>query len=480
MTIRWRLALWYGALAAAVVGTVCAYSFYVFRQSQEEELDAMLASTVEHVADELASAVSDSQRQRILDASLQLGAATRLYDEQGELLASSASVPGVPRVAPRVILAANASGAASHDRLRTDVHNPGSVRGVFVTLGDSARWRAFVAPLANPPGYLTTLLPLARVDRAVTRFGWFMIVMMVTGAATAVVLGWLIAGRALRPIAALSQAATEIARTRTFKRRLPSGDQRDELGRLSTAFNLMLGSLESAYNAQASFVADASHELRAPLTAVQGSIDIARDPRQRDMGVHDRALDDAATEASRMARLVADLLALARADAGMSLASRPVELDRIVMDVLGEARHLARGQQLVLGDVTPSTVWGDRDGLRQLVLILVDNAIRYTPPGGRITVTLQDRGDAVVLGVTDTGIGIAPADLPRIFDRFFRAQRARSHDPGGTGLGLAIGRWIADLHGATIAVDSRPDEGTTFTVSFHRHDGNSLPAGRTT
>ncbi|MEA3246746.1 MAG: HAMP domain-containing sensor histidine kinase, partial [Gemmatimonadota bacterium] len=335
MTIRWRLALWYGALAAAVVATVCAYSFYVFRNSQEEELDAMLASTVEHVADELTSAVGASARQRVLDASLQLGAATRLYDDAGALLAASASAPGIPPVRPLAVLRARATTALPGDRLRTDVHNPGSVRGTFVTLGDSARWRAIVAPLANPPGYLTTLLPLARVDQAVAKFGWFMIGMLVAGAGTAVVIGWLIAGRALLPIAGLSRAATEIARTRTFKRRLPPGSQRDELGQLSATFNLMLGSLESAYNAQASFVADASHELRAPLTAIQGSIDIASNPRQRDAGVRDRALGDASAEASRMARLITDLLALARADAGLSLASKPVELDRIVMDVLG-------------------------------------------------------------------------------------------------------------------------------------------------
>ncbi|MEA3245658.1 MAG: HAMP domain-containing sensor histidine kinase [Gemmatimonadota bacterium] len=468
MTIRWRLALWYGALAAAVVAAVCGYSYYVFRSSQEEELDAMLASTVEHVADELASAGGDAQRQRVLDASLQLGAATRLYDQQGALLAASASVPGIPRVAPLAVLRANATPAAPDDHLRTDVHNPRSVHGAFVTLGDSARWRAFVAPLDSPPGYLATLLPRSRVDKAVATFGWYMIAMLVAGASAAVVMGWLIAGRALRPIAGLSQAATEIARTRAFGRRLPPGSERDELGRLSTTFNLMLGSLESAYNAQASFVADASHELRAPLTAIQGSIDIARDPRLGDAGVRDRALGDASGEASRMARLLADLLALARADAGMALASNPVELDRVVMDVLGEARHLIHGQHLVLGNVTPSTVWGDRERLRQLALILVDNAIRYTPSGGRITVSVGQRDDAIVLTVSDSGIGIATADLPRIFDRFFRAQLARAHDPGGTGLGLAIGRWIADLHGATIAVESRPGEGTTFAVSFAR------------
>jgi len=477
VTIRWRLALWYGALAAAVVALVCAYSFHIFRTSQEEELDAMLASTAKHVANELGSAATETLRQRVLDASVQLGAATRLYDSTGELVSSGAGSARIPDVRSLNIMRADQTWLVSSDRLRTDVHNPGVVRGSFVTLRDSARWRAFVTPLAHPPGYLTVLLPLTRVDNAVARFGWFMLAMSLAGAGIAVVVGWLIAGRALSPIAALSKAATDIARTRTFAHRFPQDSQHDEIGRMGAAFNVMLTSLESAYNAQASFVADASHELRAPLTAIQGSLDIACDPRQRDADVRAAALADASSEASRMARLVKDLLALARADAGMSLTCKPLELDRIVMDVLGEARHLTRGQQLVLGRVTPSTVSGDRDGLRQLVLILVDNAIRYTPSGGRITVSVEKRPDAVVLEVADAGIGIAPADLPRIFDRFFRTQRARVHDPGGTGLGLSIGRWIADLHGATIAVRSRPDEGTTFTVSF-KSDG-IVPTSRT-
>jgi len=226
----------------------------------------------------------------------------------------------------------------------------------------------------------------------------------------------------------------------------------------------MLASLEEAYSAQQRFTADASHELRAPLTAIRGNLDLL--DRIRDMPADERrqTLTHVRREVERLSRLVNDLLALARADAGQALETRPVELDALLVDAHRQARSLARGVSVHLGNLEPAVVQGDEDRLRELLLILVDNALRYTPEGGTVTLWLKHEQPWAVVGVEDTGIGIEPEDLPHVFDRFWRADKARSRDSGGTGLGLAIAKWIVDHHGGELVVESTPGKGSRFSV----------------
>jgi signal transduction histidine kinase len=167
-----------------------------------------------------------------------------------------------------------------------------------------------------------------------------------------------------------------------------------------------------------------------------------------------RAVREAHEEAGRLARLVTDLLALARADAGVPIRRGPVELDRVLLDVVGEARHLTTGQSLEIGHIDPILIDGDADRLRQLLLILLDNAIRYTPSPGRIIVGLRVTAGAVEVEVLDEGVGIAAGDLPHVFERFYRADPARSRAPGGSGLGLSIASWIAERHGGRVTLSS--------------------------
>ena len=165
-----------------------------------------------------------------------------------------------------------------------------------------------------------------------------------------------------------------------------------------------------------------------------------------------------------MNRLVADLLVLARADAGQSLKMEPVELDRLLLDVFREARMLARGRRVSLRELDQLQVEGDRDRLKQLLVILLDNALKYTPEGGEVRLALCAEAGAAAITVSDTGIGIDPEDLPHIFERFYRADKARGRDTGGSGLGLSIAKWIAERHGGQILVDSVPGQGSVFTV----------------
>jgi two-component system OmpR family sensor kinase len=180
----------------------------------------------------------------------------------------------------------------------------------------------------------------------------------------------------------------------------------------------------------------------------------------------EEALREADREAHRLSQLVGDLLALARADAGATIRRRMVELDRVVLETLNTAQHLAGERTIELAGLEPALVEGDPDRLKELFLILLDNAIKYTPPGERVIMNLhrQDRSAEVL--VRDEGVGIAPENLPKVFERFYRADPARTRDPGGTGLGLPIARWIAEAHGGRIDIESKPKGGTTVSVRF--------------
>jgi signal transduction histidine kinase len=298
--------------------------------------------------------------------------------------------------------------------------------------------------------------------------------------------GWLIAENGLHPIATVTRAAGAIAHNAagaSLGTRVSYGGPNDEVGELVTTFNDMLAAIERVANAQRRFVADASHELRAPLTTIKGSLDFLR--RAPDLSETERraTIEDAYAEAERMASLVSDLLLLARVDAASSgtyglreawldeqLRTRrePIELDEMAMDIFrhGRAQLLARDKDLHLSvtNIEPVTIIGDPGQIRQLALILLDNAIKYTPSGGKIRISVTHNGNRGAFSIADTGIGIRPEDRPHIFERFYRADQARERDEHGSGLGLAIARWIAGAHDGDISVHSQQGQGTTFTV----------------
>jgi signal transduction histidine kinase len=188
----------------------------------------------------------------------------------------------------------------------------------------------------------------------------------------------------------------------------------------------------------------------------------------------EEALAEVTREANRLSRLVADLLALARADAGVPLSHRQLDLDEVVLDAYREARRLSKGQALTLEPFETTQVIGDEDRLKQLVLILLDNALKYTPANGHVTLGLQREASGSKITVRDTGVGIPPEDLPHVFERFYRADPARGRDPGGTGLGLPIARWIVEQHGGKITLESQPGQGTLATVNLPYPGGSSI------
>ncbi|MBI3361894.1 MAG: sensor histidine kinase, partial [Chloroflexi bacterium] len=258
----------------------------------------------------------------------------------------------------------------------------------------------------------------------------------------------------------------QITRADDLSRRIDlPGPPNDEIVRLSAAFNESLERLERLFNAQRRFVADVSHELRTPLTAILGNVDLLRR-----IGADDRdSLDAIQSEAERMSRLVGDLLLLAQAEAGtLPVAREPVELDTLLLEVYRQMRVLALdgGIEMQIAEEDQARVLGDRDRLKQLLINLLSNALKYTPQGGRVTLGLARVNNWARLTVSDTGPGIPAEDLSRIFERFYRVDKARNRAQGGAGLGLAIAQRIARMHGGRIEVASEgvPGRGSTFSV----------------
>jgi len=287
-----------------------------------------------------------------------------------------------------------------------------------------------------------------------------------------VAVAYVLAGNAFKPVDQLINEVEAITDGRSLHRRLPTDEADEELGRLAETLNRMIGRLQTSFGALRRFTADASHELKTPLTVVRADVERAMHPRA---GQHERAeaLEEAMQEIARMSDLVDSLLTLARADEGrFDLHREALHLEPVVRDVYETAVILGEeaGVSVSLPLVEDAVVLGDETRLRQLFLNLITNAIKYTPRGGHVEITLSLRNNNEIgFKVSDTGVGIAAADLPHVFDRFWRADRARSRRGGpsertGFGLGLAISQWIAQAHGGTLNAQSRLGRGSTFTV----------------
>lgn len=282
---------------------------------------------------------------------------------------------------------------------------------------------------------------------------------------------YVIAGVAVRPITTIISELEAITDGRSLHRRLGGADaQGDELARLTSTLNAMIGRLENSFGGLRRFTADASHELKTPLTVLRASIERAMMAR-RGSNEQMEFLEQALNEVTRMADLVNSLLSLARADEGrFDLVRDVVLLDGVLRDIAETATILGEPNGILVHvtECEPLSIEGDASRLRQLLLNLVENAIKYTTVGGTVELCLVAEQGAAVLTVKDTGMGIAAADLPFIFERFWRADRARSRASArtGTGLGLAISQYIAQAHGGSLTAQSRLGRGSTFTLTL--------------
>ncbi|HVO41307.1 MAG TPA: ATP-binding protein [Aggregatilineales bacterium] len=300
------------------------------------------------------------------------------------------------------------------------------------------------------------------IDATTDRMLRIMLIVGVVAVLLSFFVGSLIAKQALQPIDAIAHAARQITAADDLSKRIEYTGPPDELGQLTATFNATLGRLERLFNAQRRFVADVSHELRTPLTTIQGNLDL-----MRRYGNDPESLEAIDSEVRRMARLVGDLLLLAQADAGrLPLHEAPVELGSLALEVYRQSQVLAKEVDLTLGTIHAVLVQGDADRLKQLLLNIVSNAIKYTPAGGKVTINVTHKDGYAFVSVWDTGIGIPKEDLEHIFDRFYRVDKARSRAMGGTGLGLSIAKWIVEAHNGRIIAESEVGKGSTFTIQL--------------
>jgi signal transduction histidine kinase len=292
--------------------------------------------------------------------------------------------------------------------------------------------------------------------------------------------GWVIAGRVLAPIGRITAVARDIQAT-DLSRRIRLRGPDDELKQLADTFDAMLARIDAAFAAQQQFIADASHELRNPLAIIRTNVDVALADPDADPEDLRHAIDVVRRASDRMARLVDDLLALARRQAP-ALDDELVDLASAVADaseefvVPAEARGITLDRAIAPGVV----VRGDRDALKRAVANLLENAVRLAPAGSRVRLASGSEAGRAWIAVNDEGPGIRPEDQPRVFDRFWRADKARSRADGGTGLGLAIVRQIAESHGGQIRLHSKPGVGSTFVIWLPIASSADRPATRPT
>lgn len=451
-SIRVRLTIWYVLLLAVILALFSAGVYVALRTN----LNANLDDSLESKANVISSAIQlNNGRPQLSEENApgdpQGEQFTRVFDAAGRLVFDNAP----PAASVAIDTEAVAAALAGQE-----------TRETANTAGDNLR--VLTTPVYRDGSIIGSLQVGLSESDVTDTLSIFLVIIAIAYPLTLIVAsagGVFLAGRALKPIGDLTSVARQITAEDLSKRldmKLPD----DEVGRLAQTFNDMIARLDEAFRRQRQFTADASHELRTPLTAIKGQTEVALQ-RDRDPQDYREVLGAVNSEADRMIRLVGSLLTLARADSGQApIARERIDLAELVKDAAEQMRPAATAKSITLnlqsGPAIPFL--GDENLLLQLLLNLLDNAVKYTPAGGSITVAWTAEGDGAIIRVTDTGPGIAEEHLPRIFDRFYRVDQSRNQASGGSGLGLSISRWIAEAHGGALTMESAPGSGSTFMV----------------
>jgi len=454
LPIRIRLTIWYSGVLLLVLLAFGVAMYFSFRASLEASVDLDLEDRLRGVTRYIQSDLPRFPRARLwheFEESLQL--------RPDEMLQISDRLGWVFQSRSMQALHLGAPAGAVSGRAMTAILEgvPVRIRTAAVSVNGEVYRVQLAMPLGPPYEALTGFVH--------AMFG--LIPLLVLAASGG---GYWLARRALAPVDRIIQDARSIGH-HNLSGRLMVLRTGDELQRLSETLNEMIGRLESAFQRITRFTADASHELRSPVAFIRTTAEVAL-LQPREAAAYRSALTDMYDEARRMTELIENLLTLVRADAGSSqLSMASLDVREPLRQACSLASASAAGKNICFSAHLPDDalqVLGDRIALRRLCWILIDNAIKYTPAGGKVDVQLASAGSFAIVTVQDTGIGIAEEEQIRIFERFYRSDKARQRDSGGTGLGLSIARWIADVHHARIEVQSKPGSGSAFTVRLAR------------
>jgi heavy metal sensor kinase len=455
-SIRTRLTLWYTGLLLVILLLMGWLSYQVLAWSLLQDVDASLGTMAQVIRDTADARQGGSAAESMLRELLGPEVYDKFFqfrDREGQPEDRSGFLRG--RSLPLSPLA-RANARRGVQTLET------------LVLRGGERVRLLTLPIVRE-GRLDQLvqvgISLDRMEGALRRYLHIFLALVPVGVGLAALGGALIAHAALGPVNAMARTARRIT-AEDLSQRIPIRGTGDELDYLAETLNGMLARLEPAFGQMRRFTADAAHELRTPLTALKGGIEVAlrtaRTPEE-----YRRVLRESLEEVDRLIRVAEDLLLFSRATVtGTGLPRARVALEPLVLEALETGARLAQGTGVTvrLGAVTPAEVTGDADALRRALRNLAENAVKYTPAGGKVELSLAREKDAAVITVEDSGIGIESVDLERIFEPFVRLDEARSRATGGAGLGLAIARGVAAAHGGTLTVQSTPKTGSRFVL----------------
>ena len=463
MSLRWRLTLWSSIVLIvflAVIGVIAIVSVrYFLIQRVDDNLDRQTAAGIQYGLLRHNQDLSQVGNEQRVDAVFYT-----ILDDKGQIVRADRDVPVDPEKVGRTLDGETLTYQAS-------LPDGGTVlvmlKPIKLRLPDGTELK----------GVLQAATPLAFLDQILNEMTILVLVSSLILLAIGAVGSYMLTGRAFRAVAQVTRKVNQIERSQDLSQRLPEAGGSDEVSTLVATFNRLLTRLQSAFETQRRFVANSSHELRTPLTVIRSNLHLLRQADSR----ADRAelLSVTEAEVSRLNHMVDDLLYMAQLQAGHDIKPilRPVELDSLLLDVFARARPLAllKHQKMALIHEDIAASMGDRDQLQHLLLNLLDNAVKYTPHEGTITLGLWSEQGWARIEVSDNGIGIAPDDMPLIFDRFFRTSEARQNQRNGSGLGLAIVKSIAQAHGGRVEAYSRQGDGTTFRVWLRLIDSPLAP-----
>ncbi|HET9388219.1 MAG TPA: ATP-binding protein [Steroidobacteraceae bacterium] len=453
LPIRIRLAVWYFAVLA---GTFTAFSLLAYvemRDSIRAGVDEELRDRLQGFRDLLTRASPfESPRSVALILAEHTGGNDlfQMADRAGAWVYRSPSAISLSRLLPTL----------------GRVQDPAAMASVRAH-GEPLRILTTTLPLSGSEYRVQVGERVGPYESTTARFGRTMLISIPVLLGVAMTGGLWLSRRALLPVDRITQEARAMT-VQNLAKRLEVPRTGDELQRLCETLNAMLARLDAAFQRVTQFTADASHELKTPLALMRTMAEVPLRAAGPDDEVR-AALAGIVRELARTSRLVDELLCIARGDSEAAVTNAThLDFSEVIRSAAARGELLAKERDLAFrSEITEAAMWidGDRDALHRLLVILLDNATKYTPPHGTVTLRARLDGRSACVEVADTGVGIEQEDVPHIFDRFYRADRARTRDSGGTGLGLAIGRWIATAHGGTIAVASTPGKGSVF--SFH-------------